>query len=550
MSRKMKIKVKLLQHDIQRHTNIQNKINSGKDCFREIASFIRHIEQDYDLDRVPLTDFVFDGPGSSEFFMDDSKHAVKIYLDLCLKIVDKFGDKDVEEFYQQLVTYCRRLMKRIKEAKFEDEYGYDHMSNFVMFLLYIISAAKAKNNILDFIRAYKELITFFDKHRPIPFFPWFDDEYTEKDHFKKLEKLLETAKFLKESGIQIFGNDPKLINTFISALNFATDDEPCLILGETGTGKEIVAKVIHAFSKRKNNKFFGINVAGFTPSLFDSDIQGILGGYATGVVSHLGAFLTTCSTKGTSGKDVGYYIKGNTIGFRDKDGNIKNSPTREQLMAVGGTLFLDEINSLELSLQPKLLRIIQEREVQVIGDKHPKKFHLKLLCASNSDLKKDIQRGTFRADLYYRIHRGIIELPPLRKMKSSMFDIANFYVEKLSKSLGIDKKISLSESAVKKLKTHSWPGNHRELENVLYQAMKRMILDNKFTIKTAYIEKLENVPTEQRQFDFTGIKYDELAEKYFRFIFKEAHGNQQRATYRAGLTRMKMRTRLKKYGII
>lgn len=547
-----KIKLRMSNGDIQRHTDIRNKINSGKDCFRELANFIRHIEKNYDLDRVLLSNFVIGqsiyGSTFPEFFMDDSNHAVRIYLDLCLEILEKSGGNDVEEFYQRLVVYCRRLMNRIKKTEFADEYGHDHMSNYVMFLSYIISAAMAKNNIGDFIRAYKELITFFNKFKPIPFFPrW--DEYTEKDHFKKFEEFINSAKFLLESGIQIFGNDPKLIDTLISTLNIATDDEPCLIVGETGTGKEIIAKVIHAFSKRKNNKFIGVNVAGFTPSMFISDIQGVLKGYATGVGTHLGAFLTACSGKGALGKDVGYYIKGNTIGFRDKNGHDNANPSPEDLMAVGGTLFLDEINSLELGLQSKLLRIIQEKEVSILGDKQTRKFHLKLLCASNSDLKKDIQRGTFRADLYYRIQRGIIELPPLRKMKSSMFDIANFYVGKLAQKLEIDKEVSLSKNAVKKLKTYNWPGNHRELENVLYQAMKKMILDNKFHIKAAYIEKLENTPTRKMQFDFTGIKYHELAEKYFRFIFDEAHGNKQNAAIRAGLTRMEVRTRLKRYEI-
>ena len=151
---------------------------------------------------------------------------------------------------------------------------------------------------------------------------------------------------------------------------------------------------------------------------------------------------------------------------------------KEELNKVGGTVFLDEINSLDMTFQAALLRIIQESEVLVLGENQPRKFHVKLICAGNADFTELIAKRKFREDLYYRIEKGTVRVPSLRELKSSFEEIVTSRIDKIREKIGLENKIEISKDAMRKLKAYDWPGNMRQLENVLYRSLKQMQVEN------------------------------------------------------------------------
>ena len=167
--------------------------------------------------------------------------------------------------------------------------------------------------------------------------------------------------FISDERDKIFIKNPRLQSCFINALNYAADDEPCLIIGETGTGKEGVAKIIHKFSRRSENIFWAVNCSGFTESLFDSEISGVVAGAATGVRTRLGAFLAACGKEENGKRKSGYYVHAEQnkdheeIRFKIDGKDIGIDPKDENLKKFGGTLFLDEYISCQFPFKPSCL---------------------------------------------------------------------------------------------------------------------------------------------------------------------------------------------------
>jgi DNA-binding NtrC family response regulator len=204
-----------------------------------------------------------------------------------------------------------------------------------------------------------------------------------------------------------------------------------LITGESGTGKELVARAIHARSPRAEKRFVAINCGAIPESLMESELFGHTRGAFTGAI-------------------------------RDKDGLFK--------VAAGGTLFLDEIGSVPLALQIKLLRAIEEKEILPVGSTTPIPVDVRIIAASNRDLAKEVERGTFREDLYYRLNVVGIEIPPLRERKEDIPELVQYFIalhaaELNSKVEGID------DEAMAALMAYDWKGNVRELDNVIERAM-------------------------------------------------------------------------------
>ncbi len=211
----------------------------------------------------------------------------------------------------------------------------------------------------------------------------------------------------------------------------APSEANVLIIGETGTGKELVARHIHALSVRAQGPFVPVNCGAFTENLIESELFGHERGAFTGANS-------------------------NRAGWFEA--------------AKGGTLFLDEIGDLPLSAQVKLLRVLQEREVVRLGARTATPIDVRLLAATNVDLAAAVRAGRFREDLYYRLDVASIQLKPLRERLGDILPLARFFLERYRKRIGGIEK-TLSSSAERALLNYSWPGNIRELENVIHHAV-------------------------------------------------------------------------------
>ena len=203
-----------------------------------------------------------------------------------------------------------------------------------------------------------------------------------------------------------------------------------MLLGETGTGKEMLARFIHSNSQRADKAFIPVDCTAFSDNLFESQLFGHVKGAFTGA-------------------------------HRDTLGFIRS--------ADGGTLFLDEIGELNLNLQAKLLRVIQERRVVPVGDAIPKAVDIRVICATHRNLPEMVQAGTFRQDLFFRLQVFTLSLPPLRDRADDLPQLSEFFLERLAE-LGGDTPKKLSGEAIEALLRHTWPGNVRELFNVLEHA--------------------------------------------------------------------------------
>jgi len=205
-------------------------------------------------------------------------------------------------------------------------------------------------------------------------------------------------------------------------------DLPVLIEGETGTGKELIARAIHYGDMQEEGPFIDINCAAISANLFESELFGYEGGS-----------FTNASSKGRKGKLD---------------------------LAKGGTLFLDEISELPIDLQAKLLRVIQEKEFYRVGGLEKIKTDIRLICATNLSLAERVDQGAFRRDLYYRLKVGHIFVPPLREREKDTISLGTMFLQEFSRAKG--KKFSrINEIAQKMLLAHSWPGNVRELRNLM-----------------------------------------------------------------------------------
>lgn len=196
------------------------------------------------------------------------------------------------------------------------------------------------------------------------------------------------------------------------------------------------------------------------------------------------------------------------------------------------------------------MRIIQESEVLVLGENQPRKFHVKLVCAGNVDFEKLISKGQFREDLYYRIEKGIVRVPSLKELKSSFEEIVTSRIDKIREKIGLENKVEISRDAMRKLKAYNWPGNMRQLENVIYRSLKQMQVESSNTLKSGYIEKLINKPPIETKRDYNGIQYKQLIKEYLQDVYEKANKIQSKAAENAGLERLEFRRKLIKYQII
>ena len=251
------------------------------------------------------------------------------------------------------------------------------------------------------------------------------------------ERLEEENSYLREEvtaasgGGDIIGESSALRNVLRQVELVAASDATVLVTGESGTGKELVARAIHERSARRDRPMVKANCAAVPEALFESEFFGHVKGAFTGAL-------------------------------RDKTGRFE--------LADGGTLFLDEIGEIPFAMQAKLLRVLQEQEVERIGDTRLRKVNVRIIAATNRNLKDEVIAGRFREDLYYRLSVFPIENPPLRERRDDIPRLAEHFIRTAAKRLG-RKPPKLTTGAVRQLATQDWPGNIRELQNAVERAV-------------------------------------------------------------------------------
>ncbi len=245
------------------------------------------------------------------------------------------------------------------------------------------------------------------------------------------ELIAAVLEAVAEENNNMIATDPVMKAVLDMADQIAPSTATVLISGESGTGKELMAQYIHKKSQRKDKTFIALNCAAIPETLLESEMFGHEKGAFTGAVA----------------RRLGKFEEAN-----------------------GGTLFLDEISEMDISLQAKLLRAIQEREIERIGSNKPVKVDIRLIATTNRNLEHEVKAGTFRQDLYFRLNVVNIDLPSLRERPEDIPKLAQFFIEKYSEQNKIDLK-PLSDAALDLLLNHDWPGNIRELENTMHRAV-------------------------------------------------------------------------------
>ena len=234
-----------------------------------------------------------------------------------------------------------------------------------------------------------------------------------------------------EESTQVVYRDPSMSSTIKLAEQIAPSDASVLITGESGTGKEVMARFLHAKSRRSNEKFVSINCAAIPENLLESELFGHEKGAFTGAAT----------------RRIGKFEEAN-----------------------GGTLLLDEISEMATRLQAKLLRAIQEREIDRVGGSTPVKVNIRLIATSNRDLEDSVKKGDFREDLYFRLNVFNLRMPALRERPGDIVPLAEHFIRKYAEANGVSAK-AMTPQAVERLKGHHWKGNVRELENTMHRAV-------------------------------------------------------------------------------
>jgi DNA-binding NtrC family response regulator len=283
-----------------------------------------------------------------------------------------------------------------------------------------------------------------------------------------------------------------------------------LLCGESGVGKDLIARAIHHHSPRKDRPFVKINCTALPENLMESELFGY----------EKGAFTGANTTK------PGKFEQGDT-----------------------GTVFLDEIGDVPTGIQVKLLRILQEREFERLGSNKTRRIDVRVIAATNADLRAALEEGRFREDLYYRLNVLPMNIPPLRDRKEDIPFLARHFVRKLAPDLG-SPATDISERGMQKLMSYHWPGNVRELENVIERSL---VLGSGETLEPDDI-RLEMAPASARppamnSFLPEGLTLDEYEQALIRESLKRANGNKSQAARLLGLTRNALRYRLSQMGV-
>ncbi|MBI4654306.1 MAG: nif-specific transcriptional activator NifA [Nitrospirae bacterium] len=329
------------------------------------------------------------------------------------------------------------------------------------------------------------------------------------ESFEKVEKEKESLKRELKGKYQlwnIIGKSDRMQEVFESVHRVAPSRASVLLRGESGTGKELIAKAIHYMSHRSKGQFVKFNCASIPEGLLESELFGHEKGAFTGAITQ-------------------------------RKGRFE--------LANGGTIFLDEVGDLPLSLQPKILRVLQEREFERVGGEKTIKVDVRLIVATSRNLEEFVSRGKFREDLYYRLNVVPIFLPTLRERKEDIPLLIEHFLERFNEEN--NKKVSISAEALRVLMDYDWHGNVRELENTIERLV---VMSGKDTIKSSDLPLNLNVPALQeipRGPLKTGI--EEIERTMVLEALKKSRGVQAKAARILGITSRQIGYKIKKYGI-
>jgi len=327
-----------------------------------------------------------------------------------------------------------------------------------------------------------------------------------KTQVRRLSELADRATGFDE----IVGESPSMVRLYEQLSQVSDTETSILITGESGTGKELVARSIHRRSRRASGPFVAVNCAALPETLLESELFGhAKGAFTDARVDRKGLFL----------------------------------------QAEGGTLFLDEIGEMPLTMQPKLLRALEENRIRPVGSDQEVPFNVRLITATNRDLESEIEEGRFREDLYFRINVIQLDLPPLKARGTDILLLAQQYVGTFAKRAG-KQIVGIAEPAAEKLLTYSWPGNVRELRNVIERA-----------VALTRFEKIavEDLPEKIRDYRssqiFIGgedpselVPMEEIERRYILHVLKSVGGNKTTAARVLGLDRKTLYRKLQQYG--
>lgn len=324
---------------------------------------------------------------------------------------------------------------------------------------------------------------------------------------KEADKLRVSQKAISEIIDEPFkdfiGDSDEMKEVFATIRKVAATDANVLILGENGTGKELVARAICRNSLRKEDVCVSVDLGSITETLFESELFG-----------HVKGAFTDAKT--------------------DKPGRFE--------IANGGTLFLDEIGNLSLPMQAKLLTAIERREVTRVGSNKPVKVDVRLVCATNNNIYEMVEEESFRQDLLYRINTVEIHLPPLRERSDDIEVLAQHFLKIYAKKY--KKKINkISSQALKKLNLYSWPGNVRELQHAIERAV---IMAESAALETDDFI-LSSGKKKQSDLDLESYNLDDIERKIITKVLKQHQGNITKAAKDLGLTRTSLYRRMEKY---
>ena len=307
----------------------------------------------------------------------------------------------------------------------------------------------------------------------------------------------------------IVGRSPAMQQIFASIMRVAPTRATVLLAGESGVGKDLIARAIHFHSPRKDRPFVKINCTALPENLMESELFGYEKGAFTGATT-------------------------------SKPGKFEQADT--------GTVMLDEIGDVPANIQVKLLRVLQEREFERLGSNKTLHIDVRVIAATNRDLRVALEEGTFREDLYYRLNVVPLEIPPLRERKEDIPYLAEHFVEKLAPEMG-NQVTGITHAAMDKLMQYSWPGNVRELENVIERSLV-MASGDKLDANDIRLDM--NLRPRQSNGDLTlpeGMSLDTYEQELIRDALKRANGNKSQAARLLGLTRNALRYRLTQMGI-
>lgn len=324
-----------------------------------------------------------------------------------------------------------------------------------------------------------------------------------------------------ESFGSMLGKSTTMRRIFKVAETYAPSEATVMITGETGTGKEILAEEIHKHSPRKDKPYIVIDCAAMSKDLVESELFGHVKGAFTGANA-------------------------------DRKGAFEN--------ADGGTVFLDEIGDLSQDLQPKLLRVLEKREIKRVGDNKVRKIDVRIICATNRNLDREVNAGRFREDLYYRLSVVKIEIPPLRRRKDDIPMLVRKFVSDIHGADAVEDLANLDEN-ISLLKNHDWPGNVRELRNLVeaafYSQLRPINLSTFLGLsriisgdETAQKRTAESAYQTGRTFkDAKNCLIEDFERKYITDLLERNNGNVSRSAREADLERAYLQRLIKKYNL-